>query len=428
MVSGEQASRNDEIRLAYAREMRGLLARRLLPAWGLFFGMRATASILIVLYFPERLVPNVLLLLALSLTAAGDVLYVRRRPERAVPATVVACIAGTICHLVYFADVHLAVGESVVIIFMLFLTGLLILFPWGIRGQAWVSVSVVLGYLVLIAGGAHTALPPVFGVVGLSVAAVLTAVGAHVLDLHRFSAYEQAIRAERANARKTEFLSTVSHELRTPLNVIVGYTDLLLSELLTADQQDMLRRIRRQSVELHDLIQGMLNLDRLESGHGRQEVADVRIADLLDELHAELPLVWIKPEVQLRWEVASPDIVLRTRRPELEMILRNLIHNALKYTESGSVTVRAERGMDGRVDLTVSDTGPGIAGEELATIFEMFQQSRSNPARGGGVGLGLFIVKKLTEHLGGEVRVESRPGAGTRFIVSLPSFAPETQM
>jgi signal transduction histidine kinase len=104
------------------------------------------------------------------------------------------------------------------------------------------------------------------------------------------------------------------------------------------------------------------------------------------------------------------------------MILRNLIHNALKYTEQGSVTVSARTDRErARVEFDVADTGQGIHADDLEGIFEMFRQgSNGGPPRGGGVGLGLYIVKQLTRALDGEIRVDSRPGAGSRFTVSLP--------
>jgi signal transduction histidine kinase len=107
------------------------------------------------------------------------------------------------------------------------------------------------------------------------------------------------------------------------------------------------------------------------------------------------------------------------------MILRNLVHNALKYTETGSVTVTVEPNARAqRVVFTVSDTGPGIPQADQTAIFEMFRQSENVPQRGDGVGLGLYIVKRLTEALGGQVALESTEGAGSRFIVSLPTEIP----
>ena len=127
----------------------------------------------------------------------------------------------------------------------------------------------------------------------------------------------------------------------------------------------------------------------------------------------------------MRWDVREEATVLQSDHGKLEMILRNLIHNALKYTREGSVTIVAQPHLDeGRVVFTVADTGPGIAAADQAMIFEMFRQSRSPPRQGRGVGLGLYIVTRLTEALGGTVNVESREGAGARFAISLPIEAP----
>jgi signal transduction histidine kinase len=251
----------------------------------------------------------------------------------------------------------------------------------------------------------------------------MTVVGAQLLDAYRRAAFREAAEAARANAVKSEFLATVSHELRTPLNIIVGYTDLLLEGAFPApdDQADALGRIHQQSRQLLDLIQSMLDLNRIEAGGITLVLEEFPIASALDTLRASLPATWCKPGVTLQWELRGGGTVMRSDRGKLELILRNLIHNALKYTEQGTVTVLARADTPaGRVDFAVVDTGQGIAAEDLAGIFDMFRQGSSGPPRGGGVGLGLYIVKQLTDALGGRIDVDSRPGAGARFTVSLP--------
>jgi signal transduction histidine kinase len=231
--------------------------------------------------------------------------------------------------------------------------------------------------------------------------------------------------ARAANRAKSEFIATVSHELRTPLSVILGYTDLLLEGAFgtLTEQADVVQRIRQQSTQLLDLIQPMLDLSRFEArGIPAVTSDEFRIDELFESLQLSIPSSWSKPGVYLLWHAPiGPDVVIRTDRAKLEMILRNLIHNALKYTEQGEVSLSIDSAIEpGWVRFAVTDTGPGIAPQDLPAIFEMFAQAGTELPRGGGVGLGLYIVKRLTEMLGGHVHVESQPGSGTTFTVVLP--------
>jgi signal transduction histidine kinase len=163
----------------------------------------------------------------------------------------------------------------------------------------------------------------------------------------------------------------------------------------------------------------MLDLNRLEAGRVTLSAEPFRIGHLLSSLRDGLPSGWRKPVVALEWETNDTNAVMDNDRAKVEMILRNLIHNALKFTDQGKVRVTAEVRANGRVRFAVEDTGPGIPAEELPNLFGMFHQGGAAPAR-GGAGLGLHIVRRFTELLGGEVQVESQPGEGTRFVVDLP--------
>ena len=259
------------------------------------------------------------------------------------------------------------------------------------------------------------------------------------MDQQRFSTFQQEAEnarlteeARHANRLKSEFVATVSHELRAPLSVIVGYTDLLLDDTCAAEadeQREMLQRIREQSMQLNDLIQAMLDLNRLETQRLPLTISPFTLGDLIGTVRSTVSPQWRRDGVALDWDVRDASAVLRSDRAKVAMILRNLIHNALKYTEVGCVTIVAELSpSDRRVVFTVADTGPGIAAEDQALIFEMFRQGRNSPARGGGVGLGLHIVKRFAEVLGGQVSVDSQPGSGARFVVSLPIEAPHATM
>jgi signal transduction histidine kinase len=144
----------------------------------------------------------------------------------------------------------------------------------------------------------------------------------------------------------------------------------------------------------------------------------VELGGLLAELLEQLPAAWRRPEVPLRVETDPALPILMSDRGKLKTVLRNLVHNALKFTTAGEVVVRACRTGDGRVALAVRDTGVGIPADALAYVFEMFRQVPG--AAGGGVGLGLHIVRRFVEALGGTVEVASTIGAGTTFTVTLP--------
>jgi PAS domain S-box-containing protein len=233
---------------------------------------------------------------------------------------------------------------------------------------------------------------------------------------------------EQANHLKSEFVATMSHELRTPLNVIIGYTDLLREKVfgeLTAEQADTLERIDTRARELFDLITATLDLSRLESGRVVVNVAPLAIQDLVAELDAETRDLRKKPGLAFRWEVAEHLPALHTDRLKLKVILKNLIGNALKFTDQGHVVVAAHP-QNGGVRFSIQDTGVGIAAEHLPVIFDPFRQAHTGLEREyGGVGLGLYIVRRLLEMLGGNVEVNSTPGHGTTFQVWLPVLTAE---
>jgi signal transduction histidine kinase len=220
---------------------------------------------------------------------------------------------------------------------------------------------------------------------------------------------------------KSDFLATVSHELRTPVSVILGYTDLLLDGTIdaVAEQNHTLRRVRQQATQILDTLQGLLDVNRIEGGGTSCVVDTFQAHELMTELRESLPAAWYKPGVDLDWRIPDTPVQMHSDRGKVQTILRNLVHNALKHTHSGAVTVATTAPGPGWVCFTVADTGEGMAQEELSTIFEMFGQGR-NASHGDGVGLGLYIVKRLTETLGGHVDVESELNAGTSFRIMLP--------
>jgi signal transduction histidine kinase len=230
------------------------------------------------------------------------------------------------------------------------------------------------------------------------------------------------------NQLKEEFMATMSHELRTPLNVIIGYTDLQLEGAfgdLADDHRDTLGTVRQQALQLLELIQATLDMSRLERGLMTVDLSDISIGQLFDQLQLQVPHAWRKPSVELNWRVAQGLPPIRTDASKLQILLRNLIHNALKFTQHGMVTVSATaRRGEQQLTFVVQDSGIGIKAEYLSDIFEMFRQAPDGEQMTGGVGLGLYIVKRLASVLGAEIEVSSAPGRGATFRIHVPIAGP----
>ena len=229
---------------------------------------------------------------------------------------------------------------------------------------------------------------------------------------------------ERASRLKSDFVATMSHELRTPLNIIMGYNDLLLDGgfgPMTEEQVDTLQRIEKSAEELLELITATLDLSRLDTGQVQLDVKAIDLADLVSELDSEISGLRENPNVDFAWDVAPELPELRSDPAKLKVVLKNLIGNAIKFTHAGDVVVRL-RARDGGVEITVADTGVGIAREMLPVIFEPFRQGEPAMTREyRGVGLGLYIVRRILDMLGGTIDAESNVGQGSTFRVWVPS-------
>ena len=218
-----------------------------------------------------------------------------------------------------------------------------------------------------------------------------------------------------------DFLATMSHELRTPLHVILGYAGLLLEGafgVLPTPYRDPLSRIQRRAHELHDLITNTLSLTRLETEGGSLHVEPVALGGLLAELINDQERMSEEDEARISLEIASDLPVIETDVAKLTIVLRNLIGNALKFTDEGWVRVAADHN-GSQVTIEVQDSGVGMSADEIHQLFGAYAQTDSGRAR-GGVGLGLYIVQQLSTRLGGFVEVESTPGKGSTFRLHLP--------
>lgn len=222
---------------------------------------------------------------------------------------------------------------------------------------------------------------------------------------------------------RQEFLSNVSHELRTPLTAIVAFVETL--ETGTLDENESNRRflaiIRKNAARMHALIDDILELSAIEAGNVKVEPADVELYPLVNDVVTSLAAKASAEEISVDNQV-DPEVVIRADPARLEQMLTNLLENAIKFNRKrGQVTIRSQAGEVNRI--MVQDTGEGIPAQHLERLFERFYRiDRARSRELGGTGLGLAIVKHLARAHGGEVRVQSKLGEGSTFIIDLPAI------
>jgi len=238
--------------------------------------------------------------------------------------------------------------------------------------------------------------------------------------------------AEKASESKSQFLANMSHELRTPLNSLLILARLLADNRggnLSAKEVQFARTIHDSGTDLLNLINDLLDLAKIEAGAATAlSVSVAPVADLVQELERGFRQLAYDKGIEFRID-SAPEVpaMMRTDPMRLKQVLKNLLANAFKFTTAGSVTLRIALHGDSSVAFSVIDTGIGIPPDKHQLIFEAFQQADGSTSRKyGGTGLGLSISREIARLLGGEIRVESEPGRGSRFTLIVPLADPRT--
>lgn len=236
---------------------------------------------------------------------------------------------------------------------------------------------------------------------------------------------EKASSLQKANEVKTNFLSNMTHEFRTPLTSIISLTRLLTERIdgdLTPEQEKQVLYIRKSATSLLELVSDLLDLAKVEAGRIVLKIAETNVDEILGTLRGVFrPIIAADSPVELLVEMKPGLPAIHSDEGKISQILRNLVSNALKFTERGLVQVDAQLTDDDFILFTVKDTGIGIAPENIERIFEDFSQVESSlQQKARGTGLGLPLSRKLARLLGGELWVESETGKGSTFYVKIP--------
>jgi two-component system, NtrC family, sensor kinase len=234
---------------------------------------------------------------------------------------------------------------------------------------------------------------------------------------------EKGLQLELASRHKSQFLANMSHELRTPLNAIIGFTRIVMRRAkgeLEPKQYENLEKILASGQHLLALINALLDLSKIEAGHVEVRAAEIELRPVLEQCLLTVEPLLRSEAVALAVDVdaALPRAVVDEEK--LRQIVINLLSNAAKFTERGSIRLRAAAA-DGRMTITVADTGIGIPADKVELVFEEFEQADASSTRQyGGTGLGLAIARRLARLMGGDVAAESAAGSGSTFTLTLP--------
>jgi signal transduction histidine kinase len=234
---------------------------------------------------------------------------------------------------------------------------------------------------------------------------------------------EKGHELEEASKHKSQFLANMSHELRTPLNAILGYTELIVDGVygdMPEKAQATLKRITANGKHLLGLINDVLDLSKIEAGQLTLALDDYSMKDVVHSVYGAVEPLAADKKIAFKAEIA-PDLPSgRGDERRLTQVLLNLVGNAIKFTDSGEVAIRASAS-NRTYSVSVRDTGPGISEADQAKLFQEFQQADDSITRKkGGTGLGLAISKRIVEMHGGHIQLDSELGKGSTFSITLP--------
>ena len=231
------------------------------------------------------------------------------------------------------------------------------------------------------------------------------------------------IRLQEMDQLKSVFLASMSHELRTPLNSIIGYTGLILMGMageINQEQREQLTVVKRNANHLLSLINDILDISRIEAGKVELSLEEFSLDDVVREVMETLSPAANEKGLELLTEVPE-DITLFSDTRRVKQVLVNLVGNAVKFTDQGSIKIAARVQGDENLEIRVVDTGIGIKKEDVYKLFQPFQQMGvSLTKKHEGTGLGLYLTKKLVTILGGDISAKSEYGTGSEFIFILP--------
>ena len=237
---------------------------------------------------------------------------------------------------------------------------------------------------------------------------------------------EEKEKAENLAKLKAEFLNQVSHELRTPLAVIIGYIECITDGLygqIDIKHNEILHVVAKQSTHLKNMIDQILIYSRLEAGKQPLRIEELQVTKVVNDLRDTFEFLCRQKGIELRWELPREAIPMRSDATRVKEVVSNLLQNAVKYTDQGSISVRiGNANIADSVMIEVQDTGMGISEQNLTSIFEPFMQVHKTSSENsrGGIGLGLSIVKKHLDQINGTISVESELGKGSLFRIVLP--------
>jgi signal transduction histidine kinase len=435
------------LREAYSREVEARLRQGARTACWLAITLIPGFALLDLVLFPDLLVP--LLALRASCTAAiGTILWLLERPSGARRADLLTFALA--CVIVVMIDAMIAQTGGIESRYWpglsLVLLALSVLMVWDAVWPIAVTAVIVASYVavVFLAGPRPSVADLTNNLSFLVSSGIIAAVGSVRASRLQWLEFSQRAALEEAVRHKSDFMAKMSHELRTPLHAIIGYTDMLREHAtMPADTGELLDRIRSRGLFLNRMIADLLDFAKVEAGALRIRQDRVDVVDVVEQAVATLRPLGARKGLTLAVTPAVHLPAIASDAHRVEQIVLNLVANAIKFTEQGGVEVAIllMRGTPAGLSplaadepwpatkpalaILVSDTGIGIAPDDLPKLARDFHQAAGVSTKHGGTGLGLSISRRLAALLGGAIFVTSRPGAGSTFAVLLPLPAAE---